>query len=102
MIRVSVMYPSAPGKKFDRDYCINKHQAAVHSALQPLGLVRKEVDRGVGTVQPGAPPPFIAVAHMYFTCTEDMQKCLAMAGQLMSDIPNFTDIQPQIQISEVL
>ena len=102
MIRVSVMYPNETGKRFDWTYYLDKHQAAVHQKLQPLGLVRKEVDRGVGTAQPGAQAPFIAMAHMYFDCMEDTQKCLAHAAELMSDVPNFTDIQPQVQISEVL
>jgi uncharacterized protein (TIGR02118 family) len=102
MIRVSVIYPNEPGKRFDWAYYLDKHQPSVGQRLFPLGLQRKEVDRGIGTAQPGAPPPFLVMSHMYFATSEDMQKCLACAGELMSDIPNFTDIKPQIQISEVL
>ena len=72
-----------------------------YSVLDPYGLAKSEADRGIGTVQPGAPAPFVAIGHMYFNCMDDLQKCLPHAGELMSDISNFTDIQPQIQISEV-
>ena len=102
MIRVSVIYPNEPGKKFDWDYYLNNHKTLVREKLGGIGLVKAETDRGVGTVQPGAPAPFIAVGHMYFECMEDLQKCLPSAGELMSDVPNFTDIQPQVQISEIV
>ena len=102
MIRVSVMYPNQPGKRFDWEYYVNKHKVAIHQKLDGLGLVRTEADRGIGTAQPGAPAPYLAVGHMYFSCMEDMQKCLAHGAEMMADVPNFTDIQPQVQISEIV
>jgi uncharacterized protein (TIGR02118 family) len=102
MIRVAVMYPNEPGKRLDWGYYMNQHKAMEHQKLDALGLVRTEVDKGMGTVQPGAPAPFVAVGYMYFNSMADLQKCLACAAEIMSDIPNFTDIRPQIQISEVL
>jgi len=102
MIRVSVLYPNAPGRKFDFDYYINKHKVMVHRLLDPIGLVRTEADRGIGTTQPGTPAPFVAVGYLYFNSMEDFQKALPHAAKMMSDIPNFTDTQPQVQISEML
>jgi uncharacterized protein (TIGR02118 family) len=102
MFRVSVMYPNEAGKRFDWKYYLDKHQPWVNQRLSPLGLQRKEVDRGIGTAQPGAAAPLLVVTHMYFNTSEDMKRCLACAGELMSDVPNFTDIQPQVQISEIL
>jgi len=102
MIRVSVCYPNGPNVKFDWDYYINKHVAGVTQKLGPLGLVRGEVDRGVGSGQPGAPAPFVAMAHMYFNNMQDLQKCMANAAAMMADVPNFTNIQPQVQISEIV
>jgi uncharacterized protein (TIGR02118 family) len=101
MIRASAIYPNTPGTRFDWDYYMNKHIPAVRS-LAKMGLVRVEVDKGIGSAQPGAPAPFLCMAHMYFNTMEDMQKCMAGAAEMMADIPNFTDIQPQLQISEIV
>ncbi len=102
MFRLSVMYPNAPGAKFDWDYYVGKHIVTVHQMLDPAGLVRAEVDRGIGTGQPGAQAPFVATCHMYFKSMEDMQKCMSRGAEMMGDIPNFTNCQPQVQISEIL
>jgi len=95
MIRVSVMY--AKGGKFDFDYYATKHMGLVHKLLDPYGLVKSEVDRGVGDA------PFIAIGHLVFKSMEDMQKGLqAHDPKLAADLVNFSDIQPQFQVSEIL
>ncbi len=101
MIRVSVMYPNAPGVRFDWNYYLEKHVAAVHKLLEAYNA-RAEVDKGIGTAQPGAMAPFVAICHMYYKNMEDLQKVMAQASEMNNDIPNFTDIQPQVQISEIL
>jgi uncharacterized protein (TIGR02118 family) len=83
-------------------YYTDKHLAMVHRLLDPIGLVRHEVDKGIGTAQPGAQAPYVAIGYLYFKSMEDMQKALSHAGEMMPDIPNFTDVQPQVQISEIL
>jgi uncharacterized protein (TIGR02118 family) len=102
MIRVSVMYPNGPGRKFDVKYYQEKHMVMVHRILDPFGLVRTEVDKGIGTAQPGAQAPFVTIGHLYFKNIKDMQQAMSQTGEMMPDIPNFTDAQPQIQISEIL
>jgi uncharacterized protein (TIGR02118 family) len=100
MIRVSVLYPNESGKKFDHDYYKNKHMPLVGKLLQP---VRYEVDKGVGSGVPGAPALFVAACHVYFSTLADFQKRIEAHGpQLMGDVPNYTDISPQIQISEIV
>lgn len=95
MIRVSVMYPR-PGK-FDFDYYKNNHMQLVHKLLDPFGLVRTEVDKGVGEA------PYTAMGHLVFEKVEDMQQALqAHDPELAADVVNFTDIKPQFQISEIL
>jgi uncharacterized protein (TIGR02118 family) len=101
MIRVSVMYPNGLNRKFDMKYYVNKHMALVHRILDPVGLVRTEVDKGIGTGQPGDLSPFVAIGHLYFRNLQDMQQCLIHAAEMGADIPNFTDAQPQFQISEI-
>jgi uncharacterized protein (TIGR02118 family) len=95
MIRVSVLYPR-PGK-FDFDYYANKHMKLVHQLLDPYGLVKSEVDKGA------ADAPYLAIGHLIFNTIEDMQKGLqAHDPKLAADLVNFTDIQPQFQVSEIL
>ena len=92
MFRVSVMYPNGPGRKFDMKYYVGKHMVMVHRVLDPVGLVRTEVERGIGTGQPGALAPFVAIGHLYFKSMEDMQKMLPHNAEMAADIPNFTDV----------
>jgi uncharacterized protein (TIGR02118 family) len=95
MIRVSVLYPK-PGK-FDFDYYKTKHMQLVHKLLDPFGLVRSEVDKGVGD------GPYLAIGHLVFNSLEDMQKGLqAHDSKLAADKANFTEIQPKFQISEII
>lgn len=101
MIRASAMYPNTPGTKFDWDYYMNKHIPAARK-LTSMGMVRIEVDKGIASAQPGAPAPFVCMAHMYFNNVADMQKCMAASPELMADVVNFTNVQPQVQISEVV
>ena len=101
MICVSVLYPNTGD--FDMDYYLSNHMALVHKLLDPIGLVRTEVDQGIGTAEPNAPAPYIAIGHMVFDTLENMQKALQEHDPaLAADVPNFTEIQPIFQISKML
>lgn len=103
MVRVSVMYAGGEGKTFDYDYYAGKHMALVRERWGQMGLVKVEVDRGVAGGAPGAPAPYVAVGHVYFSSLEAFQKASAAHGrELFADVPNFTNITPQVQISEVI
>lgn len=98
MIRVSVLYPREPGKKFDLDYYVNKHMALVHQKMDSAGLVKAEVDKAADENT-----PFIAAGHLYFKSMEDFQNgFFPHAADFGADMPNYTDIAPQLQISEIL
>lgn len=102
MIRLSVVYPNAQGKRFDFGYYADKHVALAKKLLAPYGLVRIEIDKAISGPM-GAPAPFACTGHLYFNAIADLQAAMqAHAGDLLADIPNYTDIQPNIQISEVL
>ena len=103
MVRISVMYAGGDGKKFDHDYFVNKHMPLVQQRLGGLGLRRWEVDKGVAGGAPGAPAPFVAAAHLYFDSIEAFQKAMAPHGkELFADVPNYTNINPQVQIAEIV
>ncbi|MFI5399678.1 MAG: EthD family reductase [SAR324 cluster bacterium] len=102
MIRVSVLYPASAGAKFDLDYYTKKHMPFVK---QRLGAILKSasVDKGIAGGAPGAPAPYVAVGHLTFDSADTFQKAMASHGkEFMDDIPNFTTIQPIMQISEVV
>ncbi len=101
MIKVSVLYPSDKGSKFDIDYYCNKHIPMVQ---RNLGAACKQVavEHGLAGAEPGLKPPFAALGHLYFDSVEAFQAAFAPhAGEIMADIPNYTDISPIIQISQV-
>ena len=103
MIRIAAIYPNAPGKKFDLDYYAKTHMELVRQRFQGTGLIRIEIDKGIATAEPGKPPPFLAIGYMYYDSITEYQKALAThSEELMADIPNYTDIQPYIQISEIV
>ena len=101
MIRVSILYPSKPGSRFDANYYIGVHMPM---AKRLLGSAMKSVtaEIGIGGEAPGLPAPYAAIAG--FTC-ESVDAFAAafmpVAGQLRGDIPNYTDIVPIVQISEL-
>ncbi|MFQ5927046.1 MAG: EthD family reductase [Terriglobia bacterium] len=103
MIRVIALYSNKPGAKFDFKYYTEKHMAMAKEKLKPYGLVRVEVDKGVSGLTAAVPAPYVAIGQVVFHSLEELQKGLAAHGQeLMSDIPNYTNIEPQIQISEIV
>jgi uncharacterized protein (TIGR02118 family) len=59
-------------------------------------------NKALGVLPPGSRPGFIAMGHLYFDSIEAFQKAFGPhADAIMGDIPNYTDIQPTIQFSEV-
>ena len=101
MIKVSVFYPNHEGSKFDMDYYCNSHIPMVREKLGPA-CKNVAVEHGIAGATPGSRPGFIAMGHLYFDSVEAFQKAFGPhADAIMRDIPNYTDIQPTIQFSEV-
>lgn len=101
MIKVSVLYENTEGKKFDMAYYLNKH---IPMLQQKLGKAckRLEVDQGLGGMQPGSKPPYVALAHMHFDSMDTFQGAFGPHAEvIMADIPKYTDIAPIIQISQI-
>lgn len=101
MIKVSVMYPNGPDRTFDMDYYLDSH---VPMVAEKLGAAVKgaSVDQGLGGPEPGSTPAYLAMGHLLFESVEVFQESFGPhAPQILGDIPNFTNAQPTIQISEV-
>lgn len=102
MIKVTILYPNGEGKKFDMDYYTNKHFPLLKS-LFGEALKATAIDRGIAGGAPGAAVPFVAIGYLYFDTIAAFQNGMAVNGsKIRADIPNYTDIQPVIQISEVV
>jgi uncharacterized protein (TIGR02118 family) len=102
MIVVSVMYPTTPTAKFDMDYYLKTHVPLVGARCKSFGLSEAKVLRGAGAPGGGA-PTYSVIALLTFGSADEFQRAMAQHGkEIMGDLPNFTDIQPVIQVSEVL
>lgn len=103
MIKVSFLYPNEADKKFDLDYYTGTYMPLVHQLLDGMGLLRVEVESGISSADPNAPAPFIAVGNLYFNTADEVHEGFKTHGrELMGAAANYTDIRPQIQISEVV
>lgn len=101
MVKVSVLYPNTAGCKFDMTYYLAKHMPMVK---RKLGTACKSmaVEEGIAGGAPGAPATYVAMGHLYFDSSDAFQSAFGPhAQEILGDIPNYTDIQPTIQISEV-
>jgi uncharacterized protein (TIGR02118 family) len=102
VIKVSVLYPQKAGAKFDMDYYCDSHMPLVQSKLRPA-LKGMAVDKGLGGRAPGTPPSYVAMCHLWFDSVAAYERAFESSGDaILSDIPNYTDIEPVVQISEVM
>ncbi len=102
MIKVSVMYPNTPGARFDHTYYRDKHMPLVKS-LMGDACKFYTVDKGLAGGAPGSPPTYIAMCHIFSDSLETFQKGFAAhTEEIMADIPKYTDLDPLMQISEVV
>ena len=102
MIKVSVMYPNSKQATFDLNYYQNTHMPLVQKLV---GDAVKEVaiDSGVAGGMPGTDAPFVAIGHMLFDSIESFQQSFTPhAQEILADIPNYTNTQPQVQISQII
>jgi uncharacterized protein (TIGR02118 family) len=101
MICVTVFYPNSPDRKFDHDYYVKTHMPLCLDRLKNHGVVRFEVDRGLGGQDPQSPAPFVCMGRLYFTTLEGFQEGMRTHGaEIRADIANYTDITPNLQVSQ--
>jgi uncharacterized protein (TIGR02118 family) len=95
MVRLAIVYPH--GNRFDMDYYINRHMAGAHQLLASYGLVRVEVDRPLDA------GPYVCIGYFYFESLDGLHRGMEARGpELIADVPNYTDVTPQLQIGEVI
>ena len=102
MIKVSVMYPNRPGARFDHDYYRDRHMPLVQR-LMGEKCRYYTVDKGLAVGAPDAPATYVGMCHIFCDSVESFQAGFGPhAKEILADIPNYTDLEPVIQISEVV
>lgn len=102
MIKVSVMYPNRPGARFDHDYYRDRHMPLVQR-LMGEKCRYYTVDKGLSGGSADEPATYVALCHVFCDSIAAFQTGFGPhAKEILADIPNYTDLEPIIQISEVV
>ena len=102
MIKVTILYPNGDGKKFDMDYYSSKHMPMIASLLGD-SLKSYAIDKGIGGRTASDPIPYLAIGYLYFDKLSAYQNSFRPhAEKIRGDVQNYTNIQPIIQVSEVV
>lgn len=101
VIKVSVFYPNGEGKTFNMEYYIRKHIPMVLGLLGE-GVELGAIEMGISGSKPDTPPTYLVMSHLYFDTIEDFEKVFRPnEAEIMRDMPNYTNCEPVIQVSEV-
>ncbi|GAA4274235.1 EthD family reductase [Aquimarina gracilis] len=102
MVKVTILYPNGDGKTFDMDYYTNTHMPMLANLFGDA-LKQLNIDKGIAGRTPDEPVPYLAIGYLYFDSLSAYQEAFAPnAEKIVGDIPNYTNIQPVVQISEVI
>lgn len=104
MVKISILYPNKQGGRFDLDYYIHKHMPMSIDLLSAYpGFGGVSVERGLGGGAAGTEPTYVAMCHYLFDSVESFIAAFnPNSPALQGDMPNYTDIESIIQISEVV
>lgn len=100
MVKLTVMYPYREGCRFDMEYYVNHHITVHRNDPKVLGIL---IERGENGFRGGVTPPMICTAHFFYASIGDLNESRTpeKGARQLADLPNFTDIEPVDQISEV-
>jgi uncharacterized protein (TIGR02118 family) len=102
MIKVSVMYFNKPDGRFDHAYYRTKHLPLIKSRMG-AALKYYTIDKGLADREGKPPGAYIAMCHLLCDSVDAYQSSFGPhAQEIDGDIPNFTDLTPIVQISEVV
>ncbi|CAG0936908.1 hypothetical protein TFLX_05805 [Thermoflexales bacterium] len=98
-----MLYPNRPGSTFEMNYYLNTHMPmSIERLSAQQGYRGISVERGLAGDAPGTAPAYVAMCHYLFDSMEEFLAAFTPhAALLQGDMPNYTDITPVIQVSEV-
>lgn len=103
MVKISILYPNNEGVRFDFDYYLNVHMPQSIGILsRSPGFRSVSVEQGVSGGYPDTAPRYIAMCHFEFdTFDAFLEAFMPHAEALQGDMPNYTDVEPVIQVNEI-
>ena len=102
MIRLTGLYRDTSNSEFDFDYYLSTHMPLVKKRLADFGMGDFEVERGIEAAD-GEVAPYICIVHIEFLTIEGFKRGFERHGkELSADVPNYTNIAPEMQISEIV
>jgi len=101
MLCITAVYPNDPGSRFDAGYYRASHAPLATALLTPHGLIAIRTTIGIAGLD-GSPSPYWAVSELHFPSRGDFDAAIAANGDaLFADIPNYTNVTPILQVSEL-
>jgi uncharacterized protein (TIGR02118 family) len=101
VVKVSVLYPNHTDTRFDMAYYLEHHIPLVQRLLGSA-LKGVYVEQGLSGANLGSRASYVALGHLVFDSVESYQTSFGPhADVIVGDIPNYTNSEPTIQISEV-
>lgn len=97
MFCVTAVYPRQEGASFDFDYYL-AHHAPLAARFLGENFIRYEVRKGL------APDcAFVCTVNYWIHSIAAFEATMASHGaEILGDTPNFTNLQPVLQVEEVL
>jgi uncharacterized protein (TIGR02118 family) len=104
MIKISILCPNNKNLRFDLTYYLEKHMPlAIELLSAHPGFKGVSVEHGLGGALPGKEAAYVVMCHFLYDSVENfLAAFLPNAATLQGDIPNYTDVEPVIQVSEIL
>lgn len=104
MVKISILYPNKPDRRFDWQYYEHTHMPrSIELLSQHTGYLGVSVERGMGGAIPGTEATFVAICHFTFRSLEAFLEAFRPhAVELQGDMSAYTDVEPIIQVNEVV
>jgi uncharacterized protein (TIGR02118 family) len=101
MITFTVKYPNKKDSYFDMDYYCNTHIAIAKKYFKDT-CKGYSIVKGSSELNNGKEPQFACVSHLFFNSIEEFNSIMKVAEkELIEDVKNFTNIQPEVEFYEV-
>lgn len=102
MYKVSILYPVREGATFDFEYYCQQHMPMVKEKLG-TACTGIAVDKGIGGGEPDSPPAYVAIGYILADDLGQLMAGVAEHGEsFREDVHNYTNIDPVIQVNEIL
>lgn len=102
LFKVAILYPNGEDKVFNMDYYEKNHMPMMAGFLGK-NLKFYEIDKGIAGRTPDDKIPFLAIGYFYCYNVAEYNNAIAKNIEaILADIKKYTNIQPTIQISEIV